>query len=131
LEAHWKCFRYKDFYLVKGDIYSPILDKWSEVDFILDTGFKGDVFLERRLYDDLKLNLIELPTRLAPIARTMSGAIPLRVAATKLKVANYTFHVKIYTPQYGHGKNLIGRGVANRLILLLEKDRKTCIKLEV
>jgi len=128
--VRWKCYKYKDFYTVVGQVYSPILDKWFKVDFILDTGFRGDIFLERKLYDSLKLYLVELPARITPVAKTMAGSIPLRASTTKLKIASFIFYVKAYTPLYGYGKNLLGRGVINKLIVLLKKTEKTCVKLE-
>jgi len=127
--VRWKCYRYKDFYSVNGYLYSPVLDEWFKVNFVLDTGFNGDIFLERKLYDSLRLNLVELPTRLVPAAKTMSGSIPLRASRTKLRIAKYVFYVKAYTPLYGYGKNLLGRGVINKLTVLLRKNEKTCIKL--
>lgn len=128
--ARWKCYRYKGFYSVNAEIYSPVLDEWFKISFILDTGFKGDIFLERKTYDLLKLPLVELPTRMAPVAKTLAGSIPLRVSLTKIKIANKVFQVCVYTPKYGYGKNLMGRGVLNKLIVMLMKRDKTCIKLE-
>lgn len=127
--VRWRCYRYKDFYTVVGWVYSPVLDEWVKAEFILDTGFRGDIFLEKKLYDSLKLYLVELPVRTAPIARTMAGSIPLRASITKLKIAGFNFLVKAYTPLYGYGKNLMGRGVINRLTVLLKENVKTCIKM--
>ena len=109
-------------------MYSPIRDAWVKASFLLDTGFRGDVFLERRLYEALGLHLVELPLHAAPVARTLAGTIPLRAAITKLSVAGYTFKVTAYTPLYGYGKNLIGRGVLGRLVTLLKEREKACIR---
>lgn len=127
--ARWKCYKYSDYYRVTAQVYSPINDTWLKGEFLIDTGFRGDVFLERRFYEELGLQLVELPLRIIPAARTLAGSIQLRAALTKIKIANSVFVVKAYTPLYGYGKNMIGRGVLNRLITLLKEWEKTCIRL--
>ena len=127
--ARWRCYRYAGYYRVSARIYSPIRDAWVEANFLLDTGFKGDVFLEKRLYEELGLHLVELPLRAAPVARTLAGTVQLRAAVTKLGIAGCTFEVRAYTPLYGHGKNMIGRGVLGKLITLLKEREKTCVRL--
>jgi len=99
------------------------------VEFLVDTGFRGDVFLEKRIYEDLGLQMVELPLRAVPVARTLAGSVQLRAAITRVRIAGSTFKVKAYTPLYGYGKNLVGRGVLNRLTTLLVKREKTCIRL--
>jgi len=95
----------------------------------VDTGFRGDIFLEKRFYEDLGLQIVELPLRAVPVARTLAGSVQLRAAITKVRIAGFTLKVKAYTPLYGYGKNLVGREVLNRLTMLLVKREKTCIRL--
>lgn len=128
MEARWKCFKYAGYYRIAAQVYSPLHNTWKKVDFILDTGFSGDIFLEKTIYEELGLHLAELPRRLSPSARTLAGSIPLRAAYTILKIRRRKIKVTVLTPLYGQGRNLLGRHVANKLEILLQKDQKTCVK---
>ena len=127
--ARWKCYRYSDYYRVLAQVYSPLNNTWHKAEFLVDTGFRGDIFLEKRFYEDLGLQIVELPLRTVPVARTLAGSVQLRAAITKVRIAGFTLKVKAYTPLYGYGKNLVGREVLNRLTMLLVKREKTCIRL--
>ena len=124
-----KCFKYKKYYSVLCELYSPILDKWFKIRFIIDSGFSGDVFLRRKIYDSLKLNLVESASPYSFSAKTIVGSIPLRASRSRIRIKDNVFDVKIYTPVFGYGENLLGRGVLEKLITILHRNKKTCIRL--
>jgi len=105
--------------------------KEREITFNIDTGYPGEILLSTKLYEDLNLFLAELPEENFGVYRTASGLIEVKRSEAIIEILNIGFRtdVIIETPRYYiFDRNLVGRSLINKLILLIDgKNNETCI----
>jgi len=93
---------------------------------MVDTSFEGDVMLTTNIYKFFRVG--ELPKSLWRKYATLSGTLVARTARAIAQVDGRRFEVFVESPAYGGGKVLVGRGLLNKLTLVLAGPRKlTCL----
>ncbi len=98
-----------------------------EITFLLDTGFEGDLLVK---WDDYQVfRSAELPEDLWRKYRGVSGfTVITRCARAFAEIHGLKLEVMVETPLIGEARNLIGRGLLNRLKIALDGPRKeTCL----
>lgn len=82
--------------------------------------------MRKQLYE--RFASAELPAASFTVYSTMSGSIVLRKARVAIEVGDLTLQAYIETPEYGPGKDIIGRRLLHLFNLaLLGKTEKCCL----
>jgi len=94
-----------------------------ESDFRLDTGYPGQLLISTDLYEELGLYLAELPEKEFGVYRTASGLVEMKRSRALVTIPGLGVDVEalVETPRrILFKRNLVGRGLINKLRLLLD-----------
>lgn len=116
-----------DYPVLKVKLLNVLGEEYGEELLLpVDTGFEGSVMLDRDAYEFFAVG--ELPREMWRVYRTLVGRAPMRTARAVAVIGGKRLEVYVETPMYGVGKRLLGRGLLNRLILVLDgPGRQACI----
>ncbi|MCD6592810.1 hypothetical protein J7L00_01825 [Candidatus Bathyarchaeota archaeon] len=94
-----------------------------ESDFRVDTGYPGQLLISTDLYEKLGLYLAELPEKEFGVYRTASGLVEVKRSQALVTIPGLEADVEtlVETPRrILFKRNLVGRGLINKLRLLLD-----------
>ena len=112
---------YKDYptpaLVLDGKLRDYISGSWSnKTEFLVDTGYDGEIMLAYDLYLALKYDDISIPEQEWGVGQTISGEIlTLHSTETLIKIQEITFNVMVESSPL-IDENLIGRAFINKFI---------------
>ena len=103
--------------VLEGQLRDYIHDNWSkDIEFLIDTGYDGEIMIAYDLYLDLKYDDISIPEQEWGVGQTVSGEIlALHTTETIIKIQGTAFNVTIESSP-AIDEHLIGRGFINKFI---------------
>jgi len=109
-------------------LHDPITREKSRILAAVDTGFAGYLLLRKEVYE--RFASAELPAEYFMVYSTMAGSIVLRKARVTIEIGEHTLQAYIETPQYGPGRDIIGRRLLHSIDLALLGETENCCLLE-
>lgn len=113
---------------IKIKIWTPRVRDY-ELELMVDTGFSGGVLIPYRLYNELKLTLIEEQNKYLGIL-PVGIPIVLHTALTEARIRNFTFEIHVHSNPL-IDKKLAGRELLNSMKILLNGPKKELEILDV
>lgn len=106
------------FYSIEVELFLTVKGEWniSPVEFLVDTGFDGDILLAEDEFRSLGFSMFEEDKEEWDMGETIAGEqVILRSSHSEIRLENSTFEVQVETFN-GNMENLIGRGLLNRFL---------------
>lgn len=115
--------------IVNATLYNPLLDKKVSMDFIIDTGFAGEILIPLDIYMKLNLHLFEGVKKTGKFITGMT--IKLRVSRAILDFNGIRIPCNVYT-YLGVFRSLLGRKLLEKMEMIYSpKQNKIDLKVDL